>query len=104
MTLIAITSIRRSVYIVFQQELVHEHWRVTMSSALTMAYGISIAAISLGGGWLIAELGYRTLFLGCGLLTALGVVCFQLYFRVPRGEYAQSPPDAGSDGLATGDA
>ena len=104
MTLIAITSIRRSVYIVFQQELVHEHWRVTMSSALTMAYGISIAAISLGGGWLIAELGYRTLFLGCGLLTALGVVCFQLYFRVPRGEYAQSPPDAGSDELATGDA
>ena len=102
MILIAITSIRRSVYIVFQQELVHEHWRVTMSSALTMAYGISIATISLGGGWLITKLGYQTLFLGCGLLTALGTVCFQLYFRVPRGEYANSSPDAGADELTTG--
>lgn len=102
MILIAITSIRRSVYIVFQQELVHEHWRVTMSSALTMAYGISIATISLGGGWLIAKLGYQTLFMGCSLLTVLGTVCFQLYFRVPRGEYANSSPDAGSGELTTG--
>ena len=37
MALVALSSIRRSVYIVFQQELVPEHWRVTMSSALTMA-------------------------------------------------------------------
>ena len=92
------SSIRRSVYIVFQQEMIPERWRVTMSSALTMAYGISIAVISLGGGWMIDALGYRALFLGCALITALGVLCFQLYFRTPRGEYAKSPLEETSDG------
>lgn len=98
MGLVALSSIRRSVYIVFQQEMVPERWRVTMSSALTMAYGISIAVISLGGGWMIDALGYRALFLGCALITALGVLCFQLYFRTPRGEYAKSPLEETSDG------
>ena len=35
-----------------------------MSSALTMAYGISIAGISLGSGWLIETSGYPALFGG----------------------------------------
>ena len=89
MALVALSSIRRSVYIVFQQELVPEHWRVTMSSALTMAYGISIAGVSLGGGWMIDALGYRALFLCSAVITAAGVLCFQGYFRIPRGEYAK---------------
>ena len=93
MALVALSSIRRSVYIVFQQELVPEHWRVTMSSALTMAYGISIAGVSLGGGWMIDALGYRALFLCSAVITAAGVLCFQGYFRIPRGEYAKRLTD-----------
>ena len=93
MALIALSSIRRSVYIVFQQEMVAERWRVTMSSALTMAYGISIAGISLGGGWLIETSGYPALFGGSTLITLLGVLCFHIYFRTPRGQYANSPPE-----------
>jgi predicted MFS family arabinose efflux permease len=89
MGLIALSSIRRSVYIVFQQEMVAERWRVTMSSALTMAYGISIAWTSLGGGWLIERSGYPALFLGSTLVSLVGVACFHVYFRVPRGEYAK---------------
>ena len=81
-----------SVFIVFNQEIVVERWRVTISSTLTMAYGISIAGISLGGGWLIETSGYPALFGGSTLITLLGVLCFHIYFRTPRGEYANSPP------------
>ena len=59
-----------------------------MSSALTMAYGISIAGVSLGGGWLIDALGYRALFLSSALISTAGVLYFRGYFRIPRGEYA----------------
>ena len=93
MGLIALSSIRRSVYIVFQQEMVAERWRITMSSALTMAYGISIAGISLGGGWLIEQSGYPALFLSSALMSLAGVACFLFYFRTPRGEYKNSPPE-----------
>ena len=93
MGLIALSSIRRSVYIVFQQEMVHERWRVTISSALTMAYGISIAGVSLGGGWLIETSGYAALFLSSALITLVGVLCFHFYFRTPRGEYTKNPPE-----------
>ncbi len=96
-SLIAFSSIRRSIYIVFQQELVSEHWRITMSSALTMAYGISTAGISLGGGWLIDTLGYRALFLSSSLITALGVLYFHIYFRKPRGEYTKNQPKHSSN-------
>ena len=61
-----------------------------MSSALTMACGISVAGISLGSGWLIETSGYPALFGGSTLITLLGVLCFHIYFRTPRGEYANS--------------
>ena len=64
-----------------------------MSSALTMAYGISIAGVSLGGGWMIDALGYRALFLSSAVITAAGVLYFQGYFRIPRGEYAKRLTD-----------
>ena len=75
------------------QQLVPERWRGTMSSALTMAYGISIAGVSLGGGWMIDALGYRTLFLSSAVITATGVLYFQGYFRIPRGEYSKRLTD-----------
>ncbi len=55
-----------------------------------MAYGISIAGISLGSGWLIETSGYPALFGGLTLITLLRVLCFHIYFRTPRGEYPNS--------------
>ena len=71
------------------------HWAVAdvTSMALTIAYGISIAGILLGSGWLIETSGYPALFGGSTLITLLGVLCFHIYFRTPRGEYANSPPE-----------
>jgi MFS family permease len=86
--LIAIGSVRRSTHIVFQQELVPARWRVTMSATLTLSFGMSSAGISLGGGYLIAALGYPALFLGSGAATLVGAFFFWAFFRVPRGEYA----------------
>jgi len=89
MGLIAAGSIRRSVFILFQQELVPTRWRVTINSILTSSFGVSAAAVAFGGGYLIAALGYRTLFLTAAGLTAAGTLVFWSYFRVPRGEYAR---------------
>ena len=89
MLLIAAGAVRRSVFILFQQELVAPRWRVTINSVLTASFGISSAGIALGGGYLITALGYQTLFLTAAGLTATGTLVFWGFFRVPRGEYAQ---------------
>ena len=95
MVLVALSSVRRSVYIVFQQELVPERWRVTMSSALTMAYGISIAGVSLGGGWMIDALGYRALFLSCAVITAAGRTLLSGLLPHPARRVRQTPDRRG---------
>lgn len=73
----------------FSQELVARPWRITMASGFMLGAGLAFAAMSLAGGYAIVTLGYRTLFcIGAGL-TAVGGICFGLYFRVPRGEFAR---------------
>jgi predicted MFS family arabinose efflux permease len=52
---------------------------------------MSIAAMSLWGGFAIAALGYRSLFLAAAGLTVVGALIFWFYFRVPRGEMARAP-------------
>jgi MFS family permease len=89
--LIAMGSIRRSVWILFQQELVAPRWRVTINSVLTATFGVSTAIIAMGGGQLITALGYRPLFLTAAGLTGLGTLLFWAFFRKPRGEYLQKP-------------
>jgi MFS family permease len=74
---------------VFSQELVTPRWRATMASAFMMGAGLAFSGVSLVGGYAIAALGYRTLFLvGTGLL-AIGALLFWSCFRVPRGELAR---------------
>jgi MFS family permease len=74
---------------VFSQELVTLGWRPAMSAAMNIGVGMSIAAMSLWGGYAIAALGYRILFLAAAGLTVLGALVFWFYFRVPRGEMAR---------------
>jgi MFS family permease len=89
--LIAMGSTRRSVWILFQQELVAPRWRVTINSVLTATFGVSTAIIAMGGGQLITALGYRPLFLTAAGLTGLGTLLFWAFFRKPRGEYTRRP-------------
>jgi hypothetical protein len=62
-----------------------------MSGAVMMGSGLGIAVMTLIGGYAVALVGYRVLFLvGAGLVAA-GAVIFWAYFRVPRGELAHRP-------------
>jgi predicted MFS family arabinose efflux permease len=79
---------------VYSQEIVSPGWRAAMSGALMMGAGLSASAMALGGGYAIATLGYRSLFLAGAGLTAAGALLFWAYFRVPRGELVcRSAPD-----------
>ena len=61
--LIAMGAFRRPIYIVFQQESVPQRRRASMSSAVSLAYGISSTSIALGGGFMVAFWGFKFLFL-----------------------------------------
>ena len=81
---------------VFSQELVAPRWQATMASAFMMGAGLAFATVSLAGGYVIVEAGYRTLFLVSAGLIAVATLFFWLYFRVPRGEMARpSVPEGG---------
>jgi predicted MFS family arabinose efflux permease len=73
---------------VFSQELVRPHWRAAMAAAFMGGSGITYAAMSYAGGYIIAEWGYRTLFLIGSVMVAAGAVYFWAYFRTPRGAMA----------------
>ncbi len=74
---------------VFSQELVAPRWRASMASAFMMGAGLAFSAMSLLGGYAIATIGYRALFLVATGLSAAGAILFWYRFRVPRGELAR---------------
>jgi len=88
MSLTATGAITRPAIGVYQMEIVAADWRPAMSSATTMALGLSWAIVALGGGYLIVRLGYPSLFLASAGLSAAGALLFWSYFRQPRGEFA----------------
>jgi predicted MFS family arabinose efflux permease len=49
-----------------------------------MAAGISIAAVALGGGYVIVGYGYSTLFALGALLVLVAALLFGAYFRKAR--------------------
>jgi MFS family permease len=71
---------------VFSQEIVAPAWRGTMSGALGLGAGLSMSAVSLGGGYAIIAFGYPSVFLVGTVLALVGALCFRAYFREPRGE------------------
>jgi MFS family permease len=80
-------TISYTIVSVYQMEIVSRSWRAAMAAGTTMAYGFGVAAISLGGGRMIAALGYPSIFLMGAGITAIGALLFWAYFRVPRGEF-----------------
>ncbi len=79
MTLIALAAIARPAFLVYSQESVPAGWRATMSGAVAMANGVSMGGMAIGGGYLIAGLGYTTLFGLGATLAAAGAFFFAVF-------------------------
>jgi MFS family permease len=80
----ALSSIADVAISAYQMALVEPRWRTHMAGATSMAVGVCWTALAVGGGYLIAGLGYRELFLLAGGLTLAGVLLFWLVFRTVR--------------------
>jgi predicted MFS family arabinose efflux permease len=66
---------------VYQMELVPQRWRSVMSGVSSTALGVSWTLLAFGGGYLVAGLGYKALFLGAAGLTAVGTLAFAVIFQ-----------------------
>ena len=89
MGVMALDMVLRPVFLIYHQELVASDWRSVISGATVMAFGLSNSAMAFAGGYVIAILDYRTLFLTGAVLTAAGALLFWSYFRVGRAELAK---------------
>jgi MFS family permease len=77
----ALSAIADPALSVYQLELVPPRWRSVMSGVSGTALGVSWTALSFGGGFWIAALGYRTLFLSAAGLSVVGTLLFAALFR-----------------------
>ena len=75
-------AISRPVISIFNMAIVAPAWRNLTAGSTTMAVGISWAIMGLAGGFIIAKLGYPSLF-ATGAWRRLPGVLFWGYFRVP---------------------
>lgn len=87
-SVVGLSWIRYSASIVYYLELVPPARRATVSGVTEMAGGICFTLITFGGGYMIALLGYRPLFLGAAAITGLSALAFWLAFR-ERGPYEE---------------
>jgi MFS family permease len=86
--LAGLSWIRYAASLVYFLELVPPSRRATVSGVTEMAGGICFTLITFGGGYVIALLGYRTLFLWAAAITAASALVFWLAFR-GRAPYAE---------------
>ena len=87
MAMIALVSLTRPAVSVYLMNVIPVAWRPTMSGVYTMAIGLSWSAISFGGGYMIAALGYPLFFLASAVLTGAGALLFGLR-RVAAATYS----------------
>jgi MFS family permease len=69
---------------VYQMERVTPRWRTTMSGVTAMANGLSWAITTFVGGYVIAALGYRPLFLAGAGMSIVGALFFWARFCSSR--------------------
>ena len=81
---VGVSSIRYASSLVYFIGLVPPNRRGTLAGLNEMAAGVSFTAMTFGGGYLIALVGYRSLFLVGAALTGLSVLLFALAFRGRR--------------------
>ncbi|MEM7029570.1 MAG: MFS transporter [Chloroflexota bacterium] len=87
---ISMRAVTQSVTMVVQMEIVPPRWRGKASGAISMAMGSGFSLMALGGGYAIPLIGYQGLYFSAAGLVTLSAVIFWAYFRIPRGEYAQT--------------
>jgi predicted MFS family arabinose efflux permease len=83
---IGISWIRYASSVVYFLDLVPPARRATVSGVMEMAAGITFTVLTFGGGYAIALIGYRSLFLIGAALTALSALVFWRSFRGRMGE------------------
>jgi len=89
---VALSAIWMPALQVFQMELVDAQWRSVLYGAISMSMSLSFTSVNLGGGYLIAAAGYRSLFMVGALLSAVGSA---LMLGIQRGRYGISDERAG---------
>jgi MFS family permease len=78
---VGLSWIRYAASLVYFLELVPPARRATVSGVTEMAAGICFTVLTFGGGYVIALLSYRSLFLAGAMLTGLSALVFWLCFR-----------------------
>jgi predicted MFS family arabinose efflux permease len=95
---VGMISIMNAPFFIFSQEAVSPPWRPFLSGATMMAQGLSGFALSLGGGYAIAALGYRSPFTMAMVLTAIGTLLFWAFcLRASREGAARAPACDGAE-------
>jgi MFS family permease len=79
--LMSFTSMRYPAFYVFMMERTPERLRAIMNGVNEMAAGLSFAAVSLAGGYLIVHFGYSAAFVTGALITLFGTLIFWLYVQ-----------------------
>lgn len=82
--MIGLVAIYGPVYQLYSLEVVQPRWYTLITSVNAMAVGVSIAVIALGGGYVIVEYGYPSLFALGALLALAAALVFGAYFRKTR--------------------
>jgi MFS family permease len=77
-------SFMTPVLLICQQEIIPPEWRAVMSGVVVTARGLGSAVIAFGGGHMIANLGYNSLFLTGAALAAIAVALFWGWGWAPR--------------------
>ncbi len=86
--MIAVLSLSNPAFGIFTQSNVAPEWRTTMASAISMAMGLGIAVMALGGGQTISNSGFQRLFfLGAISILGAAVLFWGYFFR--KGEAKQ---------------
>lgn len=92
--MLSFTSMRYPAFYVYMMEATPERLRAIMNGANEMAAGLSFAAISLAGGYMIVNYGYPAAFVAGALLTFAGTFVFWVYLlfrgRAPLGSLRSS--------------
>lgn len=81
MLMISFVAVSGPAYSIFSMEIVEPQWRTTISGAMTLALGLGIAVVALGGGYIIVHFSYTLLFALGALLAISAAVIFRGYFR-----------------------
>ncbi len=77
-----LVSIAVPAFGVYHQEIMPPRWRTAMSGASMVALGLSWSIITLGGGYIITYLSYRSFFLTSAGLTAVGGLLLWAHLRM----------------------